>query len=384
MLEHSHILVLANRNPFSMMRLLGGMGRFALERGGWSFDVVDRDRVRRKRDLRRDVAPADGIVAMGLDPEGLERVKEIARPTVAIHAHDNQLPCVDVDDVVVGRLAGEHLLERGFVRTAYYGPGEPSSLLRRQGLCEAMRSASCPPPRCNPHVDAQGTDWDLLQDTRVIRRWVEALERPVGVLAFNDQLGAIILTVCESLGIDVPDDLAVIGVDNTDLRCEYLRIPLSSVDPNISQLGYEAGRILEAMIQGEDVDPDLRKLPPLGVVTRKSTDTLVTADPEVRRAAAIIRDRACEGLDYDELMESFALSRRSLERRFRAEIGRTLGEEIRRVRLARARDLLARTEMPLADIAARCGFEYMSYLSRAFKKAYGENPSHYRARRRLR
>lgn len=382
--QHLHILILANRNPFFMERILSGMGAFALEQGGWSFDVVDRGDAWRKRDLRRDVAGAGAIVTVGLEAEGLDRVIELDLPAASIHTSDPRLPSVQVDDAAIGRLAGEYLLDRGFERFAYYGPERDASIARIQAFGSAICAHGCKPPTSNLSVVGRTDDWDELQNRDVIARWLESLELPTAVLAFNDQLGALILEVCEARGIAVPDDLAVIGVDNTELRCEYRRTPLSSIDPDIPRLGYEAARLVGAMIRGEQVRPCVRRVAPLGVVTRKSTDTLVTADPEVRRAATIIRDRACDGLDYEQLMESFSISRRTLERRFRAELGRSIGDQIRRVRLSRARELLGRTEMPLADIAARTGFEYMSYLSRAFKKAYGENPSAYRARSRRR
>ncbi len=382
MANQLNILVLANRNPFAMARLLSGMGKFALERDGWGFEVVDRDRPNRKRDLHRAAAGVNGVVTVGVRSESLERVVQLGLPTVSIHVAHPCLLCVDADDDRIGQLAGSYFLERGYTRVEYYGPAEPGSVLRLNGLAKVLQESGCRPPVCNFRGHAGTTDWDYLQDPQTIWLWLSELDRPSGVVAFNDQLGAAILAVCQQKGIGVPDDLAILGVDNTELRCRFLPTPLSSVDPNLLEIGYQAASCVDAMILGKDIQPGIRRVCPLGVVTRKSTDTLMTADAEVKRAASIIRDRACDGLDYEQLMEEFAISRRTLERRFRAELGRSLGEEIRRVRLARVRELLELTELPLADIAARTGFEYASYLSRAFKKAFGENPSDHRARSR--
>jgi LacI family transcriptional regulator len=377
-----NILVLGNRNPFTMQRLLSGMASHGPTHRSWSFNVVERLEAERRNQFREDISRSDGVVAVGLEADALDQLLSLGRPVVGVHLDDPRIPCFNVDDRAVGRLAAEHLIGRGFQRFGFYGPPELEASRARLGtLREALGEAGLAPPEIGPG-GAEGRWWPEIADPASIRPWLEGLDPPTGIVAFNDQIGASIVHAAEDLGRSLPEEIAVVGVDNTEMRCEFLAVQLSSVDPNIRQIGYEAAVSLEALMRAEPVAPGPRTVAPLGVVARESTDTTVTADESVRRAARLIRSRACDGLTYEELMEEFRISRRTLERRFRSALGRTIGQEIRRVRLEAAREMLRRTDLPLADIAARTGFEYMSYLSRAFKRAFGENPSDFRARNR--
>lgn len=382
MSQRRNILVLGNRNPFTMQHLISGMASHGPTHRSWSFNVVERLEAKRRQQFREDVSRADGVVAVGLEHDALDQLLRLGRPVVGVHLDDPRIACFNVDDRAVGRLATRHLIDRGFQRFGFYGPAklEPSRA-RLAGMCEALSEAGLAPPSIGP-ADEQEAWWPELANPTFVRPWVNQLDPPIGILAFNDQVGTAIVHAAEDLRLALPDQIAVIGVDNTELRCDFLTVPLSSVDPNIQQIGLEAAVSLEALMQARPVDPGPRFVEPLGVVSRQSTDTTVTADASVRQAAALIRSRACDGLSLDELMEEFRISRRTLERRFQSSLGRTIGQEIRRVRLEAARELLRRTNLPLAEIAAQTGFEYMSYLSRAFKRAFGENPSAFRARSR--
>jgi LacI family transcriptional regulator len=201
-------------------------------------------------------------------------------------------------------------------------------------------------------------------------------------MAAYDYRGQQVLDACRRLGIAVPDEVAVIGVDNHELLCELSHPPMSSVIPNTHRTGYEAAALLDQMMGGHRVAGQTHLIAPLGIATRQSTDVLAIEDRHVARAVAYIRAHACEGITVDDVLRAVPQARRLLERRFKKLLGRTPHEEIRRVQLDRVKALLAQTDLSLADVAERCGYAHVEYLSVVFKKKAGLPPSQYRAQHR--
>jgi LacI family transcriptional regulator len=170
----------------------------------------------------------------------------------------------------------------------------------------------------------------------------------------------------------------VLGVDNDQLLCDLTDPTLSSIVPDTHKAGYLAAATL-AKLMAHQRAPDMRLIPPRGVVTRRSTDGLAIDDVDVSAAMRFIREHACEGINVEDLLDHVPLSRRVLEARFKRAINRTPHEQILRLQLQRAKELLTETRMPLSQIAAACGFRHAEYLSVVFKKHEGVPPSHYRA-----
>ena len=187
---------------------------------------------------------------------------------------------------------------------------------------------------------------------------------------------------CRRIGVSVPDDVAVVGVDNDDLLCSLSDPPLSSVVPDTHRTGYEAAGILDRMMAGESLDSGLTLIAPKGIVTRQSSDVLATADADVSAAVRFIRDHACDGIKVEDVLRVVPVSRRILESRFKKMLGHTPHEEILRMQLHRVRELLEETDLPLATIANRAGFKYVEYLSVVFKRQYGMPPSQFRVKHR--
>jgi LacI family transcriptional regulator len=198
-------------------------------------------------------------------------------------------------------------------------------------------------------------------------------------MACYDLRGQHVLNACRRLGVAVPDDVAVIGVDNDDLLCDLSDPPLSSVIPNTRRTGYEAAKLLDEMMCGRKVGALTHLIPPLGIMTRQSTDVLAIDDRNVARAVHYIRQHACDGITVDHVLKAVPQSRRMLESRFRKVIGRTPHEEILRVKLNRVKRLLTETDLPLEQIAERSGFTHVEYLTVAFKREVGMPPSKYRS-----
>jgi LacI family transcriptional regulator len=190
--------------------------------------------------------------------------------------------------------------------------------------------------------------------------------------------GLQVVEACRLAGLRVPDEVAVVGVDNDDLFCGLARPSLSSIIVPAERIGFEAAAVLERLLAGAKAPRNPRLIPPAGVVTRQSSDVLAGGDPDVTAAVRFIRDHGHRPISVEDVLRAVPVSRRSLERRFRALLGRGLGEEIRRAHLQRAKDLLAATALSVTEVAGQAGFAGVHYLSRVFRQETGLTPTAYR------
>jgi LacI family transcriptional regulator len=177
----------------------------------------------------------------------------------------------------------------------------------------------------------------------------------------------------------VPDDIAILGVDNDESICDISYPPLSSIRLGAEQIGHRAVALMEQMLLGKTLAEQRAWVPPIGVVTRQSTDVLAVDDPDVAALLALIRRHATEGVTVKQVMRSIAVNRRTLERRFIAAVGATPLDEIRRVRIERAKALL-QSNIPIYEVARRSGFHTPEYLATAFSRLTGLSPTAYRKR----
>lgn len=318
-----------------------------------------------------------GLIVQATEPHIVEAVRARNIPTVNVadNFKDHPFPCVFSDHMEIGARAATHLLDRGLCHFAYCGPaGHWYAEQRRIGFAKALRDANVP-----------GTV-ELLQPLENVlseddlRPWFDRLGRPVGVLVANDHWATVVIEVARRHGLRVPEDVAVIGVDNDELLCESAEVPLSSVDVDGKGVGRTAVDILSQMLEGCTDVPRLTRVRPLDVVARRSTDLMATDDPLVVDALAFMRQHAAEPIGVEDVLNHMAISRRQLEKRFRHILGRTPAAEIRRLRVERARELIQSTEKPLSDIATLCGFNDLSMLGKAFRRETGLTPSEYRLR----
>ena len=200
-------------------------------------------------------------------------------------------------------------------------------------------------------------------------------------MACNDECGLSVLDACRRAGAAVPDDVAVVGVDNDESLCDLAIPPLSSVDVNAEGIGYEAAALLDRMMNGQPAPTRPIKLAPRGVVTRRSSDVVASEDEEVGRAVLYIRERACGGLQVGDVLSHTGMSRASLQQRMKQLLGRTIHQEIQRARLSKAKDLLAMSGLTIKQVARESGFASVQYMTRVFRAEIGETPARYRRRR---
>jgi LacI family transcriptional regulator len=186
-----------------------------------------------------------------------------------------------------------------------------------------------------------------------------------------------VLDVCRELNISVPEEIAVVGVDNDEVLCEVSQPPLTSVALDTRRIGIEAASMLDRLMHGESVGSPVI-VEPCGIVTRRSSDTLAIEDRHIAVALGFIRRHACEGIEVSDVLAQVPLSRRTLERRFRQQVGCSPLAEINRVRLDRAKQFLKETELKLDAIAAHSGFAHTPYMAAQFRKQFGVTPGEYR------
>lgn len=366
--------------------LLAGIARYTRDYGPWVMTWQDRGLEQTAPSWLKDWQ-GDGIIAR-VESRAIEKaVGNTGLPAIDVRGRfDLDMPLIDTDDWVVPQLAAEHLLERGFERFAYCGFGGMNYSEKRRAGFEAYlgeRGFDClvyPSPGKAIGGDQRIREGHGIAHEDQLNRWVASLPRPIGVMACNDLRGQQLLNACRAVGVAVPDDMAVVGVDNDELICELADPPLSSVEPDCERIGYEAARLLERMIRGEaDSDGERIYVPPRQVVTRQSSDVLAIDDELVSQAVRYIREHACEGINVTDVLRQVPLTRVTLKRRFEKYLGRSPKAEIVRVQLERVKHLLSATDLSQETIAGLCGFRHPEYLTVVFKQKTGQTPSEYRA-----
>jgi LacI family transcriptional regulator len=323
----------------------------------------------------------DGILAYVESPSLAQRIAAKRIPTVELFGHrsDLALPQVGNDDEAIGRMAAEHLLERRFQRFAFSGyPGEPWSQRRFEGFAQLVqaRNFPCEFLSCARHP-ATLDQWEQSQQELI--QWLDRLAKPCGLMACSDRHAQRILDACRRAAIHVPEEIAVIGVDNDEETCRLSNPPLTSVMDNPRQIGLLAAQMLDDLMhQKKSVRPSPALLvPPLGVITRRSTEVTAVEDPLVARAMRHIRDHASNSLTTNDLLVEFHVTRSVLYRSFQKSLGRPPHEEILRARVDRVKLLLHQTQLTLPQIAEMTGFDHPEYLSVVFKRETGLTPGQF-------
>jgi LacI family transcriptional regulator len=364
--------------------IVRGIRRYVAEHGPWSLYLEPRDLRSRFPDWLKDW-PGDGILSRTVDAAMLRQLKATKLPVIELRTTvlPHSFPFVGMDNRIVGTRVAEHLRNRGFQRFAcYLDTAEAffverseyfAQTLRAQGFeCSLFKSGGAGTKRLR---------WDEHQ--RALSEWLTSLEKPVGVFAVNDQLGFWLLDAARRAGIAVPEEVAVVGAENDNMLCDTASPPLSSVRLRGQAVGYEAARMLDEWMAKQRVPKPGEKhlLAPGDIVVRQSSDIVAVEDPRIAEALRFIRQHATEQIDVTRVARETALSRSVLERRMKALIGRSPGEEINRIRFAAVEKLLTQTDLTLDAIAARCGFTHPQYMAGAFRKRAGMTPGEFRRHR---
>jgi LacI family transcriptional regulator len=329
--------------------------------------------------------PGDGVIAALATPEEIRSAKRLRKPLVNMSAtlRETGFPRVMPDHVGMGRLAAEHLLERGLRRLVYYGlEGLWFSQQRRQGFVERAEAAgaSCMVLEGRRNPDSRQT-WQ--QRLAPLTRLLQQLRPPVGVLAIQDYRARTVVDECRRLGLRVPHDVSVMGMDDDPTICEFCTPKLSSVSRNSWRVGYETAALLDRLMNGQAAPLEDIVVPSDGVVARQSTDTVAVEDVHVAAAVHFIHDRVAEPFGVDCVVRATSISRRQLEVHFRRTLGCSLYDYICRQRCQRAKQLLIDPErIKFRNVARACGFSSVERMRLVFKRLLGLTPQEYRQTKR--
>lgn len=311
-----------------------------------------------------------------LPVEALVEVVRSGVPVVMLYElpADSPLHRVGMDNEAVGRAAAGQLRQLEPASFAFFGPDTPFAATRRRAFVEALAKVAT-------KIDVE-PGWCPAEASEArIAAWLRGLPKPAAVFASNDEAGLRLANCCRAAGCDVPEDVAILGVDNDELLCELCDPPLSSIAVPAERVGYEAAALLERLIAGDAVAPRSVLMPPGQVVTRASTQPARTEDPLVQQSLRYLREHATDRIRIEDVLDVVGCSRRHLEQSMKRAIGRTPGQELTRLRIERAQALLVSTDLKLGAIASRCGYRDGVRLSVAFKREVGLTPNAFRRQR---
>ncbi len=302
----------------------------------------------------------DGIILRDVDK--LDEVLDLGIPAVVIGHSKTEVPNfvnVVTDSSAIGRIGAEHLLKCGFKHFAYCGYGDtPASKSRRQSISwsdlrrksfeERIREAGFT-VQAYVTLSPAASAWH--EERHKIRDWLRSLPKPTGLMACNDDCGRQVIEACKLANLTVPDAIGILGADNDEVVCGLSEPPMSSVAINFERAGYEAAQVMFRLLRGQRQKPLKIIVPATHVVARHSTDILAVSDPHVTKALRFIRDHSSENMKVLDISRSAALARRTLEIKFRKELGCSIHDYIRRVRTDQIVKLLIETELPVGRIA---------------------------------
>jgi len=374
------IALLFNANKVYDRQLIAGVGAYLTStRVSWELFMEEDFRFRLTGLAQWH---GDGIIADFDDPQVCETLREVDVPVVGVgssYADDASypagIPYIATDNRELVRLGYQHLIEQGLEHFAFYSlPAEPGNrwAQERERLFEGMLARdglSCHTYR--GHATSAAC-WN--EATEDLTTWLQSLPKPVGILAATDARARQMLQACMMADIAVPDEVAIVGIDNDPLAQTLCRIPLTSVQQGTEEMGRTAAHVLHRMLHGADCSDTRVLVPPEGLHVAASSMLHTVRSPYVMRALHYIRQYACLGIKTDQVSDYVGVSRSMLEEHFRRNLKRSVHQEILRHKLALAQDLLRDGGHPMADIAVRCGFTSVQYLYTVFRRELGCTP----------
>lgn len=371
-----------------MAECLRGIKRHADEVGGWNIittppslqstaeEVMTLSSVRRWK--------CSGVIAMlaSLDEERV--AAKLPMPVVNLAGwcapRKGGVPRVNANHQEIGRMAADHFLTFGLQHVAYYGfEGVWYSEERSVGLERRAKELSLPFSRfLHPLRHAHAPAWH--QVSKPLAAWLRKLPKPVGILAVHDYRARVILSLCEQIGFRVPEEVAVLGIDNDPIICEYSSPTLSSVSRDPVAYGVAAAQQLECLLNKKTLEQHTILISPGGVVQRQSTQRLYSGDPVIRQVADYLSQQSPSRVNVQSVAKHLKLSRRTLELHFKEHLQMTPGSYIQAFRITRAKSLLLQRDVyqTISEIAYAAGFGSVPAFRAAFHSHTGKTPSNYR------
>ena len=369
-------------------KVAGGISRYVQERGHWSVHIEDRG-IFEIPPLVLDGWDGDGIIARTANTSLSAILQQCDCPIVELLGDGANIPIeVLPDEERMSELCIDHFLERGFKNLAFYSFGQSWWIDKRR---ELFLKAAVVRPFTPFWLSEQSDDesvplpiWRKKYEESLMK-WLKTLPRQTGIIAASDSQAMRVMQSCQKIGMKIPEEMAILGIDNDIHLCNLLTPQLSSLDQNAVQVGYEASRLLDLkMNRRKKSIPKLPILiPPLHVVTRRSTDVTAIDDPDIAAALHFIGEYATQGIQVSDLVKEINLSRSTLIRQFQKILGRSPKEEITRVCLNHAKYLLMHTSLPINVVAKQSGYHSVEYFVSMFRKHTGKTPLQFRRNHQL-
>jgi LacI family transcriptional regulator len=354
-----------------------GITKYSYFNGPWTFyrEAGGRDRALPQL---RDWG-ADGIIAHARNVTAAHRIMDRGIPAIIKGVKVEGCPLLDADNRAIGIMGAEHLISRGFRRFAYCGYDNLYwSVERRRAFTERVEQEALEIFLYRQPRARRQRSWD--RELAYMAQWLESLPLPVGIMACVDDRSQHVLQACKMVGLDVPADVAIVGVDNDELICSLANPQLSSIALAARRAGYETAGLLDRLMAGEKVDDPVVVTQPTHVITRQSTDVMAMDDRMVAGALQFIRSHATDPIQVTDVVNALPISRRALQKRFQAVLGRTILEEIRHTRVGMVAQMLTETNLSVEQIALACGYPGIDHTSRSFGKIKHMSPLAYRRR----
>jgi len=373
--------------------LLRGIVRYSRLHGPWSLYVAPGH-------LEQALPKAKswsgtGIIARIRSAEMAKLIRATGLPFVASSLDESGSPGlgdkfgeIRTNSAAIAQMAAAHLVERSLHHFAFCGfVGCGWSMRREEAFTQYLsdRGFRCQTHRIQVANWMQQPNWiaNWEEEQPILVEWLKWLPKPVGLMACNDICGREVLQACAAAGLRVPDDVAVVGVDNDELMCELSSPPLSSVALDLEKTGYEAARVLDGLMGDHMTGGKVVQVEPLYVATRQSTDVIAQDDRCVAAALRFIKYHAGRAISVPDVVEQTGVSRRTLERRFGSALGRSISSEITRCRVERAKRLLLETDLPSSRVAGAAGFGSIKTFDRVFRRTTGVSPRRFRHRSKV-
>ncbi len=373
-----NILVLIDTTKNAGRGLLRGLANYSKLYDNWNF-IKSRPWYLRNihNDKEISVSEIDGVIAY--QDKDLEEFKKHGIPCIVSLITQKELldlPHILSDDATAGKLAAEHFKDRGFRNFGYYGiAGIFWAEERFNGFKKEINEG------CELSVFRRSKETkrssEVLEENKVIK-WLEKLEKPAALFACNDDLGEEILEFCRKAAIKVPEEIAVIGVDNDEFICDLTNPPLSSVILNFEKTGFQAGALMTRLLKGEKMKGQTIITEAAEVKARASSDIIAVDDSEVAKAIRFIRNNKNSLIQVDDVVDAVSVSRRTLEQKFREVLTSSVSKTIRKNRAEHIAKLLIETDQPISRIAYDIGYSNVTHIARFFKNEKGLNPQEFR------
>jgi LacI family transcriptional regulator len=359
-------------------RMIRGIANYAQQHGGW--DIWLEQRCQSAPGRLPPGWRGDGVIAR-VASRAMARyltasgnlVVNVCSATVP----GVRFPTVTCNLAAAARLAVGHLMDQGFQHFGYFAPlGFSYVRSHYESFAQAVGAAGYDLSVCPVRRDLSADAWNERQ--RYAKEWLLKLPKPIGVVTWTSDRGRELLYACQAAKLLVPEQVAVLGGDEDSLLCETCNPPLSGVALTSERIGFEAAALLDRMLNGKTPPKKPILIEPSQVIVRQSTNTLAIADQDLARVVAFIRAHAGDPIQVTDVLREIPISRSWLEQHFQETLHRTPAEEIRRVHLEKAKQLLATTDLPVPKVAVAAGFGSREYLAYVFKQGTGLTPREYR------